>query len=63
MYDLLDGDVSVYGDVAVVAGRFRNVQVATDGSKIEKNGRSVRVYVRREGRWINILHQATAICA
>ena len=49
------------GDAAVVTGRYRNVIETRDGVQPVKQARHIRVYARRDGRWINVSHQATEI--
>lgn len=53
--------VRVFGDVAVVTGSYRNVTRNAQGEQPEKHARHLRVWVRRDGAWRNVAHQATAI--
>lgn len=53
--------VRVFGDVAVVSGSYRNVTRNAHGQQPEKHARHLRVWVRRDGAWRNVAHQATAI--
>lgn len=59
-YELIDNRIQLYGDAAVVTGAFKNVLLSSDGSRITKTARHMRVYVRRGGKWSNVCHQATA---
>ena len=60
-WDIQESLVRVYGDTAVVTGRYQNVVVTPEGEQPPKNARFIRVYARREGRWRNVAHQATAM--
>lgn len=51
--------VRVYGDVAVVTGRYHNDIITQQGRQPTKFARHIRVYVRRAGAWLNVAHQAT----
>ncbi|RKF21860.1 nuclear transport factor 2 family protein [Altericroceibacterium spongiae] len=53
--------VRMLGNVAVVTGRYSNIIETPEGVQPVKHARHMRVYALREGRWINIAHQATAI--
>jgi hypothetical protein len=55
--------VRLYGDTAVVTGRYQNVVCTPQGEQPPKHARFIRVYVRRSGRWQNVAHQATGIPA
>jgi ketosteroid isomerase-like protein len=61
LYRVTDNTVVVEGDVAIVTGRFYNEQLQANGTIIAKSGRHVRVYVRRNAGWRNIVHQGTEI--
>lgn len=56
-----ENHVRVYGDTAVVTGRYFNCVTTAAGEQPPKHARHIRVYVRRDGRWQNVAHQATAI--
>lgn len=60
-WDIDENHVRVYGDTAVVTGRYVNVVRTPAGDQPPKQARHIRVYVRRNGRWQNVAHQATAI--
>lgn len=60
-YSIADNVISLHGEVAVVTGRFENEHVTAAGETISKQGRHLRVYVRRLDSWINIAHQGTEI--
>lgn len=49
----------VFGDVAVVTGSYRNVTRTAAGEQPEKRARHIRVWVRTNGAWRNVAHQAT----
>ncbi len=53
--------VRVYGDMAVVTGRYHNTVHTAAGKQPPKYARHLRVYVRRDGRWQNVAHQATRV--
>ncbi len=56
-----ENTVRVFGDVAVVTGSYRNVTRNAQGEQPEKHARHLRVWVRTNGAWRNVAHQATAI--
>ncbi|MET0291498.1 MAG: nuclear transport factor 2 family protein [Steroidobacteraceae bacterium] len=56
-----ENTVRLFGDVAVVTGRYRNVVRTADGEQPEKRARHQRVWVRRDGAWRNVAHQATRL--
>ena len=56
-----ENQVRVYGDTAVVTGRYFNCVTTAAGEQPPKHARHIRIYVRRNGRWENVAHQATAI--
>lgn len=55
--------VRVYGDVAVATGTYFNRLQTAAGLQAPKHARHLRVWVRREGVWRNVAHQATALAA
>lgn len=56
-----ENDVRIMGSAAVVTGRYHNVIETPDGVQPVKYARHIRVYERRNGQWMNVAHQATAI--
>lgn len=56
-----ENEVRIYGDVAVVSGRYRNVVCTEAGEQPEKHARHLRIWVRRDGAWRNVAHQATRL--
>jgi uncharacterized protein (TIGR02246 family) len=57
-----ENHVRVFGDTAVVTGRYRNVVHLPDGGEQpEKRARHLRVWVRQAGAWRNVAHQATRL--
>jgi ketosteroid isomerase-like protein len=58
-----ENTVRIYGDTAVVTGRYHNTVRTPAGDQPPKQARHIRVYVRREGRWQNVAHQATLIAS
>jgi len=60
-WDVEENVARVFGDVAVVTGRYRNVVRNAQGEQPEKHARHLRVWVRTNGAWRNVAHQATAI--
>lgn len=55
-----ENTVRIYGDTAVVTGRYHNTVRTPAGEQPPKHARHIRVYVRHDGRWRNVAHQATA---
>jgi ketosteroid isomerase-like protein len=53
--------VRIYGDTAVVTGRYHNTVRTPAGEQPPKHARHIRVYVKKDGRWRNVAHQATAV--
>lgn len=62
-WDIHENHVRIYGDTAVVTGRYTNVVRTPAGEQPPKQARHIRVYVRRDGLWQNVAHQATALSA
>ena len=56
-----ENHVRLFGDVAVVSGRYRNVVRTAAGEQPEKHARHLRIWVWREGAWRNVAHQATRL--
>lgn len=56
-----ENHVALHGDIAIVTGRYHNVVRTAAGPGPVKHARHIRVYVRRNGAWINTVHQATEI--
>jgi hypothetical protein len=56
-----ENHVRIFGDVAIVSGRYRNVVRTAAGVQPEKHARHLRVWVRRDGAWRNVAHQATRL--
>ena len=52
--------IDLYGDVAVVSGRYHNQVQTPAGLQPVKHARFLRVWVHRYGAWWNVAHQATA---
>lgn len=59
-YELTETNITVSGDVAWVVGAFEN-EAATPQGAVVKRARHLRVWVRRNGAWRNVCHQATAL--
>lgn len=55
--------IRLYGDTAVVTGRYYNTVRTAAGEQPRKYARHLRVWVRRNGAWQNIAHQATQLVA
>lgn len=53
-------DVRVLGDTAVVIGRWR-ARGSNNGQPFDYAARFMSVYVRRDGRWLMLTEQSTAI--
>ena len=58
---IVENTVRVYGDVAVATGRYHNTLQTAAGVQPTKHARHQRVWVRQQGRWRNVAHQATAL--
>lgn len=56
-----ENSVVVHGETAIVTGSYRNRIRTPAGLLPVKHARHMRIYVRRDGEWINVAHQATAI--
>lgn len=56
-----ENTVRIYGDTAVVTGRYHNTVRTAAGEQPPKHARHIRVYVKHVGRWRNVAHQATAM--
>jgi hypothetical protein len=61
LFEIDENDIRVFGDTAVVAGRYRNVARLRGETLPLKQARHLRVYVLRDGAWRLVAHQATAI--
>jgi ketosteroid isomerase-like protein len=61
LFEIEHNDIRVFGDTAVVAGRYRNVARIKGEALPLKHARHLRVYLRRDGVWRLVAHQATAI--
>jgi len=55
-----DANARVYGNTAVIASRV-HVKVTVDGRDISLHPRFLHVWVKRNGRWQLVAHQATQI--
>ena len=63
VWDYADSDqyrLSVYGDVAVLVGRWRG-RGTNDGEAFDYSARFMAVYVRRDGAWQLAADQSTAL--
>ena len=58
---IVENSVRVYGDVAVATGCYHNTLQTAAGVQPTKHARHQRVWVRRDGSWRNVAHQATAL--
>ncbi|MBB3236784.1 nuclear transport factor 2 family protein [Phyllobacterium endophyticum] len=54
-----ENKATIYCNVAVVAGSYRNAYKTSGGASVEKRARHLRVYVHKDGQWKNVAHQAT----
>lgn len=54
-----ENKATIYCNVAVVVGRYHNAYRTSGGSSVVKRARHLRIYVHRDGRWVNVAHQAT----
>jgi ketosteroid isomerase-like protein len=62
-FDVEENNVRIYGETAVVTGRYSN-RIRAGGVALPlKRARHLRVYVMREGRWQLVAHQATEIAS
>ena len=53
-------DIRIYGDTAVVIGRWRGLGV-NNGEAFDYRARYVSVWLRRDGRWQMVSDQSTPI--
>ena len=60
-FDIEVNEARVFGDVAVVTGRYTNQVETAAGLQPAKRARHLRVYVRQSGEWRVVAHQATEI--
>ena len=60
-YSTDDVRVTLLKEVAIVTGRFSNEHHLVDGETTVRLGRFVRVWAWLDGRWRNVLHQATSV--
>jgi ketosteroid isomerase-like protein len=56
--ELVNPEVRMYGDVAIVNGMF-DVRVTSDGSPINTRVVYIHVYARQAGTWRMVAHQTT----
>jgi hypothetical protein len=54
-----ENQIRIFGDTAVVTGRYHNDIRTKLGLQPTKHALHVRIYVREGGKWINVAHQAT----
>jgi uncharacterized protein (TIGR02246 family) len=57
-YQTSDVKVRVYGDAAVVSGRLQRTRTL-NGKTLDDDWRFLKVYVRRDGRWLVVAFQAS----
>jgi|SRR5215472_10184206 len=57
-YQTSDVKVRVYGDAAVVSGRLQRTRTL-NGKTLDDDWRFIKVYVKREGRWLVVVFQAS----
>lgn len=56
-----ESQLNMLGSVAVVTGRYHNVIETPAGVQPVKYARHIRIYALRDGRWVNVAHQATEL--
>lgn len=56
-----ENHVRIVGSVAIVTGCYHNEIRTREGLQPVKYARHIRVYVKDDGRWQNVAHQATQI--
>lgn len=56
-----ENSVRIIGPVAIVTGRYHNDIRTREGLQPTKYARHIRVYVKNDGLWRNVAHQATRI--
>jgi ketosteroid isomerase-like protein len=56
-----ENSVRIIGPVAIVTGRYHNDIRSREGLQPTKYARHIRVYVKNDGLWRNVAHQATQI--
>jgi ketosteroid isomerase-like protein len=52
-------DVEVHGDIALTTGRIKVTREHANPVEREYTVRYARIYVRRDGRWIQLTHHST----
>lgn len=57
---LTDLKARVYGDTAILTGRYDDVHV-TDGARGEAHALFTRVFVKTNGRWQAVAYQQTGL--
>jgi len=57
-YQTSDVKVRVYGDAAVVSGRLQRTRTL-NGKTLDDDWRFIKVYVKRDGRWLVVAFQAS----
>ena len=60
---ITENNVRLFGNAAVVTGRYYNTVQPAEGPPVTKHARHIRVWVAKDGGWSNVAHQATALAA
>jgi uncharacterized protein (TIGR02246 family) len=61
LFEIKENSIRIFGDTAVVAGTYRNIVRVRGTPNPVKHARHLRVYVKRDGNWKLVAHQATEI--
>jgi uncharacterized protein (TIGR02246 family) len=61
LFEIETNAIRIFGEVAVVAGTYRNIVRVQGKPNPMKHARHLRVYVHRGGSWKLVAHQATEI--
>jgi len=59
LFEIEENHIRIFGETAVVAGTYRNIVRVQGKPNPVKHARHLRVYVRRDGSWKLVAHQAT----
>jgi hypothetical protein len=63
LFEIEENHIRLFGDMAVVAGTYRNIVRVRGQAQPVKHARHLRVYVHRGDGWKLVAHQATEIAS
>jgi hypothetical protein len=61
LFEIEENYIRIFGEMALVAGTYRNIVRVRGNLNPVKHARHLRVYVNRGGSWKLVAHQATEI--